>query len=395
MFCGNCGNKVNNNERYCEKCGKPVWQKNNVKIQKNNNIVSIIGFVLSLIGVLSFGFLSPLSLIICIIGLVLSKANKRKDKLSIAGIIISILSLVFIIGLSIYVEVTAVDVTIDDFSVKTKSEAEELCKTTQYSCSILEEWSDTVPEGQFIYQSYKAGDVKKSYITLEIKYSKGQKPTTTTTTTETTTTKSYINVDEIKLNKDSINLQVGNTYKVTATILPANASNTNIRWYSSDNSIATVSEDGTITAIKPGAAAITAESGGKKAGILVGVTKKSPIKITKFRYNIDSVCGVQWTFNIKNNSGKTINYIQLKWYNFNGVGDSVYDQISGNNYTALQYTGPLKNGSSTGDKINITKFYNCDYKSSTISYVSIIYDDGTTEEINNSDLQFYTDFISK
>ncbi|MCW3116480.1 MAG: hypothetical protein JWM28_562 [Chitinophagaceae bacterium] len=50
------------------------------------------------------------------------------------------------------------------------------------------------------------------------------------------------------------------TWQLTANITPANADNKGVTWISSDNSVATVSGSGLVTAIKVGAATITATS---------------------------------------------------------------------------------------------------------------------------------------
>lgn len=196
--------------------------------------------------------------------------------------------------------------------------------------------------------------------------------------------------ESVSLNKTSLSLNVGQTETITANVNPSNASDKSVSWSSSSYSVASV-ENGVITAKNIGTATITARtSNGKTATVEVTVTKKAPIKINNFRYTKDYVCGVEWNFSITNNSGKTINYITLKWYNFNAVGDFVYDQIDGKNYTQLRYTGPLRAGANSGSKRNTTKFYNCNYNSSSISDVKIEYEDGTTETISSSDMKYYT-----
>ena len=64
-------------------------------------------------------------------------------------------------------------------------------------------------------------------------------------------------ITEIQLNKTEINLKVGETETLTATISPSNTNNKKITWISSNTDVATVSE-GTITAVSKGTTTITA-----------------------------------------------------------------------------------------------------------------------------------------
>ena len=65
-------------------------------------------------------------------------------------------------------------------------------------------------------------------------------------------------VTGVKLNKDSLTLQEKGSDTLSATVVPADATNQDVIWKSSDTSIATVSADGTVTAISAGTATITA-----------------------------------------------------------------------------------------------------------------------------------------
>ena len=109
---------------------------------------------------------------------------------------------------------------------------------------------------------------------------------------------------------------------------------------------------------------------------------------------MDYVGGVEWTFSITNNTEKVINYIKIKWDCFNAVGDPIYDEISWKNYVGLTYTGPLKPHKNSGTKRNMTKFYNSSYASATLSYIEIIYEDGTTKVIEGVDLASYENLIN-
>ncbi len=67
-----------------------------------------------------------------------------------------------------------------------------------------------------------------------------------------------IPVTEINLNKETTTLPVGDTELLIASITPGNATDQNITWSSSNESIATVSEQGLVLAVSVGAATITA-----------------------------------------------------------------------------------------------------------------------------------------
>ena len=75
-----------------------------------------------------------------------------------------------------------------------------------------------------------------------------------------TVKKSFVPATSVTLNKTNASMEVGNSLKLTATITPANATYKNIIWVSSDEDVAEVS-DGTVTAVGPGNATITAISG--------------------------------------------------------------------------------------------------------------------------------------
>ena len=65
-------------------------------------------------------------------------------------------------------------------------------------------------------------------------------------------------VTSVSLNKTSLSLDAGDTFKLNATASPNNAENKGIEWSTSDESIASVDESGLVTALKKGTATITA-----------------------------------------------------------------------------------------------------------------------------------------
>lgn len=80
-------------------------------------------------------------------------------------------------------------------------------------------------------------------------------------------------VTSVTLNKWALNLKVGETDKLSATVLPASAADKSITWSSSKTDVASVSSNGTVTAKKAGTAVITATAvNGKNASCTVTVT---------------------------------------------------------------------------------------------------------------------------
>lgn len=66
-----------------------------------------------------------------------------------------------------------------------------------------------------------------------------------------------ISVTGISLNKETISLNKGASETLIATVSPDNATNKTVKWESSDTSVATVDNNGKVTALKKGTATIT------------------------------------------------------------------------------------------------------------------------------------------
>ena len=83
-----------------------------------------------------------------------------------------------------------------------------------------------------------------------------------------------IPVTGVSLNKTALSLVVGTTETLVATIQPANATNQNVSWASSNTSIASVDATGKVTAVAAGSATITltTQDGNKTATCAVTVT---------------------------------------------------------------------------------------------------------------------------
>ncbi len=83
----------------------------------------------------------------------------------------------------------------------------------------------------------------------------------------------------LSLDKSSLSLSQGNSYKLTATYTPSDADST-IFWISSETSVATVDQTGNVTAVGAGSATITANTGTRSDTCTVTVTEKSVTSVS-------------------------------------------------------------------------------------------------------------------
>jgi hypothetical protein len=72
-------------------------------------------------------------------------------------------------------------------------------------------------------------------------------------------------VESITLEPEELEIKSGETFVFTATVLPENAEDRTVTWTSSNEDVASVSQNGTLTAKEAGEAVITAMAGGKTA----------------------------------------------------------------------------------------------------------------------------------
>ena len=96
-----------------------------------------------------------------------------------------------------------------------------------------------------------------------------------TATCSVTVKKNTVAVESVTLDKSSLELTEGETATLTATVKPDNATNKTVTWTSSSSSIATVDQNGKITAVSEGTATITAKAGDKTATCSVTVKKNT------------------------------------------------------------------------------------------------------------------------
>ncbi|WP_077369466.1 Ig-like domain-containing protein [Anaerosalibacter sp. Marseille-P3206] len=135
-------------------------------------------------------------------------------------------------------------------------------------------WSSSNQEVATVDEYGKVTAIAAGTATITVTTEDGSK----TATCEVTVTEPKILVESVSLDKSTLNLEIGKTETLTATVNPENATNKKVNWSSSDEKVATVDESGTVTAIAVGTATITVttKDGSKTATCEVTVPEAKP-----------------------------------------------------------------------------------------------------------------------
>ena len=133
-------------------------------------------------------------------------------------------------------------------------------------------------------------------------------------------------ITEVQLGREALDMYEGDTFKLTATVLPVNTTDSkDISWSSNNEAVATVSEDGTVTAKSVGTALITATStNGKTASCTVTVNKKNTY--TGLR-DVDGQLKYFNNGNIDTTYTGFADYEGNRYYVSNGVVDTTYTSL--------------------------------------------------------------------
>lgn len=108
---------------------------------------------------------------------------------------------------------------------------------------------------------------------------------TTVAPVTVTTSVPVVAVTSVTVSSKTLNLEVGQTRTLTATVTPDNATDKTVTWTSSDKNVATVDKDnGTVTAVGEGTATITATAANGKKGtckvtVKVPAHKHTPVAV--------------------------------------------------------------------------------------------------------------------
>lgn len=85
-------------------------------------------------------------------------------------------------------------------------------------------------------------------------------------------------VESVTLDKTDLSLEEGQSQTLIATVHPDNATDKTVAWSSSNTDVATVDQNGRVTAVSPGSATVTATAGEKSASCKVTSQGRNPVK---------------------------------------------------------------------------------------------------------------------
>lgn len=121
-------------------------------------------------------------------------------------------------------------------------------------------------------------------------------------------------VESIELTAENTELAVGQTISPTVIILPENADDKTIIWKSSDESVATVNEDGSIIALGGGTTIVSASSlNGVSSSVEITVDENKhlmKVRVTHPRDD-DNNIGDDWSYNVEINGERPTSTVVL------------------------------------------------------------------------------------
>ena len=153
-------------------------------------------------------------------------------------------------------------------------------------------WESSAPGVATVDTSGKVTAVAPGIATITVTTTDGG----FTDTCQVTVTAATVPVSGVTLSQNQASLyynRTPNTLTLTATVAPANATNQNVTWASSDPSVATVDAAGKVTAVAPGTATITATTvdGGFTAICTVTVRPDIPPANPNYRITVEATQG--------------------------------------------------------------------------------------------------------
>ena len=130
-----------------------------------------------------------------------------------------------------------------------------------------------------------------------------------------------VKVTSISINEHSVNLKQGETFQLIATVQPDNATNKKVIWSSSNETIASVSQDGLVTVNSAGEAniTVTTEDGGFSTNAIVTVTKKQD--------DYTSLIIGKWKMTSGNANATHVTYKNDSTFEYTSTEDNSYKEV--------------------------------------------------------------------
>lgn len=130
-------------------------------------------------------------------------------------------------------------------------------------------WKSSATDVATVDNNGNVKAVKAGTATITVTTNDGEK----TATCQVTVNAAHVPVTGVTLNKTSLTLTKGSNETLVATVAPGDASNKNVTWKSSNTNVATVDDNGKVTALIVGTATITVttDEGNKTASCTVTV----------------------------------------------------------------------------------------------------------------------------
>ncbi|MFP1868683.1 Ig-like domain-containing protein [Lonsdalea quercina] len=159
----------------------------------------------------------------------------------------------------------------DEFGIQqfTKYIVDEIRERRQPTVWMRFHWGDYYHIGYMVASGASDGGAVKEIVTysLELKLNEGS-------TFVIEPDESIVSVTGVTVAPSTVSVAEGATTQLTATVAPADASNTSVTWSTSNASVATVSGAGVVTGVAEGTATITATTadGGFTSSSAVTVT---------------------------------------------------------------------------------------------------------------------------
>ena len=225
-------------------------------------------------------------------------------------------------------------------------------------------WASSKPDVATVTKNGKVTAIAKGTTTITVTTANGKTATCNVTVVNTET--GDVLPESISLSETTKTLDLNGTkeFTLTATITPSNANKENtLTWTSSKPDVATVTQDGKVTAIAKGTTTITVKTAnGKTATCTVTVTKSLVKNIVDIKYSTKDTTSNNVTVTITSNiklkfkPGWTLSddgYQISREYTQNTKEQITVEDINGNTTTVdIVITNIKKNDDNTGNNDN-------------------------------------------